>query len=284
MSLKAMIWVLHDAPTKNHTEFAILMALADRAGGHSDGDAAYPSQAWIADKAQCSVATVKRHLKELETRGLIKRGDQSIVSDFRVDRRPVVWDLCLDKTRTNSADNGSSNQAKSTVAQNEPPLNGEATVAQNEPNGSSNGDGTVAHSYELQTILNHPKPPINQPPIVPQGGRQNYPADFEEFWAAFPRRVGKRIAHRAWLKAVERTSVEEVLAGAQRFATDPNLPEERFIPHPTTWLNRDGWLDTPMPTQENAQKSVDDVLSEWGYADPPEDYIEGEIVEGDIDD
>ena len=171
MSLKAMIWVLHDAPTKNHTEFAILMALADRAGGHSDGDAAYPSQAWIADKAQCSVATVKRHLKELETRGLIKRGDQSIVSDFRVDRRPVVWDLCLDKTRTNSADNGSSNQAKSTVAQNEPPLNGDATVAQNEPNGSSNGDGTVAHSYELQTVLNHPKPPINQPPVVPQGGQ-----------------------------------------------------------------------------------------------------------------
>ncbi|WP_044027243.1 helix-turn-helix domain-containing protein [Corynebacterium glutamicum] len=278
MSLKAMIWVLHDAPTKNHTEFAILMALADRAGGHSDGDAAYPSQAWIADKAQCSVATVKRHLKELETRGLIKRGDQSIVSDFRVDRRPVVWDLCLDKTRTNSADDGSSNQTKSTVAQNEPPLNNEATVAQNQTNGSSNGDGTVAHSYELQTVLNHPKPPINQPPIVPHGGRAPYPASFEEFWNTYPRRVGKRTAFKAWERAIKRAGEEEILFGAQALARDPNLPQEQFIPHPTTWLNRDGWEDAQMPSAEPDSMSAADYMAAWGIGADQGDVIEGEVV------
>ena len=31
MSLKAMIWVMEDAPVENHAELAILYALADRA-------------------------------------------------------------------------------------------------------------------------------------------------------------------------------------------------------------------------------------------------------------
>lgn len=276
MSLKAIIWVMEEAPVENHAELVILYALADRAS--DNGRAAYPAVAWIAERARCSERTVQRHLKNLEARGVINKGDQRIVEHFRSDRRPTVWDLDLTLTKTTTGcqnvtptDDGRGDTESTTGCQPEP--SGVTTSAER-------GDTALSPKPSL-TIH---KPSLNQPPIVPQGGRQNYPADFEEFWTAFPRRVGKRIAHRAWLKAVERTSVEEVLAGAQRFATDPNLPEERFIPHPTTWLNRDGWLDTPMPTQENAQKSVDDVLSEWGYADPPEDYIDGEVVEGDIDD
>ncbi len=37
-----------------------------------------------------------------------------------------------------------------------------------------------------------------------------------------------------------------MLAGAQRLRDDPNR-EPAFTPHPTTWLNRDGWQDEPCP-------------------------------------
>jgi hypothetical protein len=37
-----------------------------------------------------------------------------------------------------------------------------------------------------------------------------------------------------------------ILGGAVRLRDDPNR-EQQFTPHPTTWLNRDGWEDEPLP-------------------------------------
>ena len=91
MSLKAIIWVMEDAPVENHGELAVLYALADRA--NDDGTAAYPSQEWISHRARCADRTVRRHLKKLEEREVIRRGDQSLVSHYPVNRRPIVWNL-----------------------------------------------------------------------------------------------------------------------------------------------------------------------------------------------
>lgn len=91
MSLKAIIWVMEDAPVENHGELAVLYALADRA--NDDGTAAYPSQEWISYRARCTDRTVRNHLKNLEGREVIQRGDQSLVSHFPVNRRPIVWNL-----------------------------------------------------------------------------------------------------------------------------------------------------------------------------------------------
>lgn len=64
MSLKAMIWVMEDAPVDNPAELVILYVLADRAS--DSGEAAFPSQSWIAESARCSERTVRRRLQDLE--------------------------------------------------------------------------------------------------------------------------------------------------------------------------------------------------------------------------
>ena len=69
----------------------------------------------------------------------------------------------------------------------------------------------------------------------------------------YPRKVGKPVAEKAFEKAVKRSRDPMVIvAGARRLAEDPNLPEKQFIPHPSTWLNRDGWNDEPMPARGGA--------------------------------
>jgi len=78
------------------------------------------------------------------------------------------------------------------------------------------------------------------------------PAGFEEFWAVYPRKVGKPKAQDAWRRAVARASSAAVLAGAVAYRDDPNR-EAGFTAHPTTWLNRDGWADAPLPTRERAR-------------------------------
>lgn len=89
-------------------------------------------------------------------------------------------------------------------------------------------------------------------------------AQFEEFWNVYPRKVSKRAALKAFESALARSSFDDVLAGAIRFAHDPNLPEAEFIPHPTTWLNGDRWLDGALPERK---KSKEEQQAEWARAE-----------------
>lgn len=97
MSLQVILWVMNDAPVENHGELAVLYALADRAS--DDGTCCWPSQSWIAYRARCTDRTVRNHLKAMEDRGLIRRGDQRFVGHLPADRRPVVWDLDVSQKR-----------------------------------------------------------------------------------------------------------------------------------------------------------------------------------------
>ena len=77
---------------------------------------------------------------------------------------------------------------------------------------------------------------------------------FEQFWAVYPRRTSKRAAAKAYESAVARSSHDEILAGAIRFANDPNLPQGEFIPYPTTWLNGDRWADGALPERTKSRE------------------------------
>lgn len=80
---------------------------------------------------------------------------------------------------------------------------------------------------------------------------------FDEFWDAYPRKIGKATAKKAFLKLGE--AGVHAIAGARRLKHDPNLPPAQYIPHPTTWLNREGWLDDPYAPRE---KSKEDLVAE----------------------
>lgn len=81
---------------------------------------------------------------------------------------------------------------------------------------------------------------------------------FDSFWSVYPRKVGKKEAHKAFERACRDAMPTVIVAGAVRFRDDPNrLPE--FTPHPTTWLNQGRWDDDPLPpragTGRNAVKT-----------------------------
>jgi hypothetical protein len=66
--------------------------------------------------------------------------------------------------------------------------------------------------------------------------------DFTAFWAAYPRRVGKLDALKAYEKARKVDSAENIMAGVERYKQ--HLPDEaRFVCHPATWLNKGRWMD-----------------------------------------
>lgn len=94
MSLDAMVWALKHAPVDDPIAHLVLIGLADHAD--PDGREARPSQKRLAEYVNVTDRTVRTKLRLLEESGLIVPGDYQTVAHLRADRRPLVWDLCMD--------------------------------------------------------------------------------------------------------------------------------------------------------------------------------------------
>lgn len=92
-------------------------------------------------------------------------------------------------------------------------------------------------------------------------------AQFKDWWSTYPRKVGKRTAEAAWRRARKRAPVGVLLEGARRYRDDPNR-RDAFTAHPTTWLNRDGWQDDPLPARQDGF-TPDAWPGATAYDDPP---------------
>lgn len=89
-----------------------------------------------------------------------------------------------------------------------------------------------------------------------RSGHCTFGAEFEKFWNCYPRLVGKATAQSAFATAARKFGPDVIIAGAERLRDDPNLPEKQFIPHPTTWIHRQGWDDEPLPSRNGEEEWV----------------------------
>lgn len=74
----------------------------------------------------------------------------------------------------------------------------------------------------------------------------NIDPDFRAFWDAYPRKVDKGHARKAWLTVMKKGGVDPsvIIAGAIRYRNDPDRkPDIKFTAHPATWLNGERWAD-----------------------------------------
>jgi hypothetical protein len=94
MSTRVVAWVLESVRLPGDPiAKLVLLGLAEHA--NPDGTAAWPTQAKLAEYADVSTRTVIRKLQELQELGFIQPGDQELVSHYRADRRPRVWDVLM---------------------------------------------------------------------------------------------------------------------------------------------------------------------------------------------
>ena len=79
-------------------------------------------------------------------------------------------------------------------------------------------------------------------------------AAFESFWAAWPRKVARKGALRAWAAAwksgtISAATLPAILDAVRRAAASKDWTDEggRFIPHAATWIKGERWNDAPTP-------------------------------------
>lgn len=110
------------------------------------------------------------------------------------------------------------------------------------------------------TSLEQPKHLKTSNSVIHGGSqKKKFMLEFNEFWAKFPRKIGKASARRKWetkIKTQELAqSVIEGLTRALRF-WDEDGTETQFIPHPTTWLNQERWNDV-----YTIEKSKEEIIA-----------------------
>ena len=104
----------------------------------------------------------------------------------------------------------------------------------------------------LPPSLPPPTPPSISPPYNPPTTSAQPPnmrplfaraEDFDAFWKAYPKKVGKQAARKAFQRVKE--PLESLLTAIERQKRSAQWLEDngKYIPHPTTWLNQGRWED-----------------------------------------
>jgi len=94
------------------------------------------------------------------------------------------------------------------------------------------------------------------PPLPPTGGNgagtvaPPAPPPFDQFWSAYPKKVGKEAARKAWNKIKPSAALlRKILDAIESAKQSEQWQREkgRYIPNPATWLNQGRWDDELTP-------------------------------------
>ena len=182
--------------------------------------AAQAHEAWERKQQQAAKrASHKEYMKKLREQKKPKDGE----------------DLANDSTGDNSHDNTVSSHSEEDVKL----TNASREKSVNSKTGTGTGTGTGTNKS------------LSPPPAAEEvldGPSLKYTAEFEAWWAAYPRKSGKVAAFEAYKRAKKKIgpgAPEKLAAAVTDLAKAMAGKEERFIPHPTTWLNQGRWDDEP---------------------------------------
>lgn len=230
-------WVLRDSELSANA-ILVLLALASRV---NKAGVCWPKHKTIAAEARRSVPTVKRALAELRDAGLI---------EWHTLRREDGGD--------------SSNEYRLTLTH--PVGHTEPPPSSDRPTPSLSVSDQELEPEELDPTEEQPSPPAT-PPDEPDA---LFPGpSFDDFWAAYPRKVGKGDAAKAWDKLPRGVDRSRVIAAASRYAADPNR-EDRYTKHPGPWLRDRRYEDeTPLPARpvsSRPDRQAQVLLGEMAWA------------------
>lgn len=227
------------------SSLSTLKALAFCTGEHSNS--CYPSMRTLQEMTGHSVKTIRAALDTLEEVGFITRTHRVGTSNVYALQIDVMRSVHHRRRWTETRDSGSpytGNPNTVTAVEELPieeqPVNVKRVVF---------AEATV-EAREHPATEDVPAPSTGDLAPIKTKKKGSTPArvesDFLDFYAAYPRHVGKEAARRAFVKAVKAgTPAAEIVEGARRYAaaTTAAGTETRYVAHPATWLNAGRWSD-----------------------------------------
>lgn len=101
----------------------------------------------------------------------------------------------------------------------------------------------VRHADRNGGASAHPNASTGEKRTHPRAGAPAREDRFPEFWMAYPKKVSKGHAEKAWAKAVKTTDPDVILAALAAQGPLVGARDKQYIPNPATWLNGERWTD-----------------------------------------
>jgi predicted transcriptional regulator len=95
------------------------------------------------------------------------------------------------------------------------------------------GDSSAGHS-----TMEQPTDIKNTNYLEKTKDKEKHLESFEQFWKLYPKKVAKSDALKAWNKAIKTKTADRLLELTKAYAQG-KLPEEKYIPYPASWLNKE---------------------------------------------
>lgn len=231
MSIELMtkVWKTDVGPA---TRRLVLLALADSA---NDDGVCWPSVETLARKAGCGVSSARRACQELEADGFLVREER----DANGRQRSNLYRLSL------SAIEGAQIERAPKLSGTGRPdrAGGGAQIERQNPNRETK-EGTP--TTETSPPADGGLFPAPLEPAAPKP-EELLAEEFEAWWKAYPRKVGKGAAQKAYKSARKDACPEELANGLRRasIAWEAARTAPQYVPHASTWLNGQRWLDDP---------------------------------------
>jgi len=187
----------------------------------------FPSINRLATLCEMSRRSVETHITALEDQGLLKR-----ISQYRDTGGKTANSYLLELTGTleNSDD------------------------AQNLRMGSEKTAHGDTQNLRMNNLVRN---------NLGNNNTYNTISKFDKWWDKYPRKVEKYKAATLFSKIMNEVEFDTLIEATEKFAEAVKDKENKFIPHPTTWLNGRRWNDPIEAPQENNMKKA---LEELGLS------------------
>lgn len=103
---------------------------------------------------------------------------------------------------------------------------------------------------DTNVIRTHNEGNTNQEPIT-NNQKPITNKDFEEFYAAYPKRKSRKLALKAWVKLKPDINVVLKSLIMHKKSDQWTTEKGKYIPYPATWLNAEAWNDESENEKEN---------------------------------
>lgn len=238
VSWEAQGWAW-EAALAHPNDRLVLLALVEWADVE---DTCFPSIASLCRRTLLSERSVIRSLRRLEDDGYLQREERQRENGSRSSN---LYRLNVD---IEVAARG----AMKTRELQKTPAGRHPTPAHSGGDPRTQRGGAPAHR--------HPQnPPLLNPPLIPisiDAPEQPDPADpFIDWYARYPRKVGRANAERAYRRALKTATPEALADGLTRYLAEIDRKQtgRDYIKHPATWLNGACWDDEYAEPEEEIE-------------------------------
>ena len=257
---------------KEHAVYSVVLDLIYVHGGTLNNDPGWIG-GWIKDMG---AAAVRNAISTLVDRGIL------IIEKDKITQKRAQSEV---KTKRNHRKNASVSGR----------IGGERSAELRRANKENNDLGEADPKSEIQPEKRREEKSIEKGTTVPKKKNQteldigaspaatsgksqsNFDEEFEAVWKAYPRKVGKGNAKKAWTKARKIASKDEIAPGLWNHIKVWNGGTAKDkIPHLSTWLNGERWHDDANAAANRSANSDEQLDS---LTAPQEDPLGQEFLD-----